>query len=107
MTITLLSILVAGNTISLNLTDKTQTLVSRALEVTKKEAYEELESACGQSVKMEWLRNRFQGVTKDCGNEVITYSARSYLLYLFRCTLFTDKITSWVSSLPSLFGEAQ
>lgn len=93
---TLFDIPVVGNIVSLHLEKKAQALLSRALGVTVEEAYKELRSACGCSVKLEWLRLRFQEVTDNSGKEVIKCSVRAYLLYLLEWTLFTDKIASWV-----------
>lgn len=91
---TLLTIPIIGNTVSLSLAVEVHTLLSCALAVVEEEACEELGSVHGCSIRLEWLWCRVQGVTNDCGNEVIRCSPRAYLLYLLRCTLFTDKMTS-------------
>lgn len=93
----LLFIPVIKNTIFVDLAEEGRTLVFHALGVTKEKANEELGSARGLSVRMEWLWSRFEGmVSEQFGKEVIRCSARAYLLYLIRCMLFMDKTTSRV-----------
>ena len=45
----------------------------------------------GQFVRLEWLRERFVGVSDDEGQEMVDCAVRAYLLYLLGCMLFTDK----------------
>ena len=45
----------------------------------------------GQSVRLEWLRERFGGISDDDGEEMVDCAVRAYILYLLGCTLFTDK----------------
>lgn len=70
---TLLSIPMVENTVFYNLlAHEAWTLVARALKVIEVEATKELESALGQSIRMEWLRSKFQGrVGDNCGHEAI------------------------------------
>lgn len=93
---TLLVIHVVGKTVSRSRQDNAQTLLYRTLGVRVAEAREELRSFRGCSVRLKWLRSRFQGVTNASDPEVIKHSVRAYLLYLLGCTLFTDKTRSHV-----------
>ena len=45
----------------------------------------------GQSVRLEWLRERFADVSEDDGHKMVDRTVRAYLLYLLGCTLFIDK----------------
>lgn len=94
---TLLAILVVGNTVSLSLANEAQTLVSQALGVTEEEAREEHGFAHGCSVWLEWLQCRFQGVTDDCGNEVIKCSVRTYTCFICSGAHCLWIKQSWVS----------
>lgn len=91
----LLSILMVGNNVSSNLRGRdVHKLVARTLGVTEVEAKHEVQ---GRSLKLEWLRSKFQGRVADaCGDEVIRCSVRACLLYLIGCTLFVDTIMTRV-----------
>lgn len=86
----LLSIPLVGNSVSSNLQGRDiHKLVARTLRVTKTKATQEVQ---GRSLRLEWLRSRFQERVADgCGDEVIRCSVRAYLLYLIGHTLFVDK----------------
>lgn len=82
----LLGIPIVGKSIitaSLNY-EEAVTLVVDTLGVLESEARVELAQVRGNSVKIEWLRDRFEGQFNQ-------YSARAYLLYVIGCTLFVDK----------------
>ncbi|XP_028061484.1 protein MAIN-LIKE 1-like [Camellia sinensis] len=67
------------------------TLLVSGLGITKRVAHEEISTAGGNSVKLEWLRSQFAGVTDSDPEEAIQCAARAYLLFLLGCTLFSDK----------------
>ncbi|XP_028053396.1 protein MAIN-LIKE 1-like [Camellia sinensis] len=90
---TILEIPITGRLVSAaTLTNQqTHALVVDALGVDDAEANEELSSARGQSVKLEWLRSKFSGCRDSDIEESIACVARAYLLFLLGCTLFGDK----------------
>lgn len=49
---------------------------------------------------MEWLRDLFGGVFDVDLEDHIRHATRAYLLYIFGCTLFTDKNGT---SVPVIF----
>ncbi|RWR84948.1 serine/threonine-protein phosphatase 7 long form [Cinnamomum micranthum f. kanehirae] len=100
MTITLddvasiLGIPVMGQIVSYNermAYEEAQALLLDALGVEPAEAHEKLMQVRGQSVRLEWLRERFSGVSDDDGDEMVDCVVRAYLLYLLGCTLFINK----------------
>ncbi|KAL7251008.1 hypothetical protein ACSBR1_012932 [Camellia fascicularis] len=90
---TILGIPIIGRSVSATtLTDQqAHALVVDALGVDDTEATKELSSARGQSVKLEWLRNKFSGCKDSDTKESVACAARAYLLFLLGCTLFSDK----------------
>lgn len=66
-------------------------LLVEAFGVTIDEANVALKVARGQSIKVEWLRQRFGSVSDVDNDNTIECTARAYLLYLLGCTLFADK----------------
>ncbi|XP_028096033.1 protein MAIN-LIKE 2-like [Camellia sinensis] len=90
---TILGIPITGRSVSAaTLTDQqAHALVVDALGVDDAEATEELSSARGQSVKLEWLQTKFSGCKDSDTEESIACAARAYLLFLLGCTLFSDK----------------
>ncbi|XP_028122804.1 protein MAIN-LIKE 2-like [Camellia sinensis] len=69
----------------------TANMLVEALEVTIDEANVALKVAQGQSIKVEWLKQRFGSVSDADNDNTIEYAARAYLLYLSGYTLFADK----------------
>ncbi|XP_028101472.1 protein MAIN-LIKE 1-like [Camellia sinensis] len=67
------------------------TLLVSGLGITERVAHEEVSIAGGNSVRLEWLRSQFAGVTNSDPEEAIQCTARVYLLFLLGCTLFSDK----------------
>ncbi|XP_028061117.1 protein MAIN-LIKE 1-like [Camellia sinensis] len=67
------------------------TLLVYGLEITERAAHEEVSTSGGNSVRLEWLRSQFDGVTDSDPEEAIQCAARAYLLFLLGCTLFSDK----------------
>lgn len=92
---TLFSIPLVENSVSSDLRGRdVNKLVAHTLGVIEAEATQEVQ---GRSLKLEWLRSRFQErVANAYGNEVIRCSATSYLLYLIGYTWFADKTVTWV-----------
>ncbi|KAL7177638.1 hypothetical protein ACSBR2_030908 [Camellia fascicularis] len=90
---TILGILITGRSVSAaTWTDQqTHALVVAALGVDDAEATEELSSARGKSIKLEWLRIKFNGCNDSDTEESIVCAARAYLLFLLGYTLFSDK----------------
>ncbi|XP_028108507.1 protein MAIN-LIKE 1-like [Camellia sinensis] len=90
---TILGIPITGRSVSAaTLTDQqAHAFVVDALGVDDAEATEELSSARGQSVKLEWLQTKFNGCKDSDTEESIACAARAYLLFLLGCTLFSDK----------------
>ncbi|XP_028053882.1 protein MAIN-LIKE 1-like [Camellia sinensis] len=90
---TILGIPITGRSVSATtLTDQqAHALVVAALGVDDAEAIEELSSARGQSIKLEWLRRKFSGCKDSDTKESIVCVAIAYLLFLLGCTLFSDK----------------
>lgn len=66
-------------------------LLVEALGVTIDEANVALKVARGQSIKVEWLRQRFGSMSDADNDNTIECTARTYLLYLLGCILFADK----------------
>ncbi|RWR94969.1 serine/threonine-protein phosphatase 7 long form [Cinnamomum micranthum f. kanehirae] len=90
----IIGIPVTGRTISYNdrmTNEEAQSLLVDALGVEPIEARDELIQVRGQSVRLEWLRERFGGMSDDDGEEMVDCAVRTYLLYLLGCTLFTNK----------------
>ncbi|RWR97226.1 serine/threonine-protein phosphatase 7 long form [Cinnamomum micranthum f. kanehirae] len=90
----ILGIPVMGQTVCYNermAYEEAQALLVDALGVKLAEAHEELMQVWGQSVRLEWLSEMCAGVSDDDGDEMTDCAVRAYLLYLLRCTLFTDK----------------
>ncbi|KAL7233196.1 hypothetical protein ACSBR1_016930 [Camellia fascicularis] len=95
----ILGILVIGKSVSckkLSNVDAANLLVE-AFGVTIDEANVALKVARGQSIKVEWLRQRFGSVSDADNDNTIECAARAYLLYLLGCTLFADKTDTRVS----------
>ncbi|XP_028101388.1 protein MAIN-LIKE 2-like [Camellia sinensis] len=67
------------------------TLLVYGLGITEHAAHEEVSSAGGNSIRLEWLQSQFAGVTNSDPKEAIQCTARAYLLFLLGCTLFSDK----------------
>ncbi|XP_028099401.1 protein MAIN-LIKE 2-like [Camellia sinensis] len=67
------------------------TLLVSGLGITERVAYEEISTAGGNSVRLEWLRSQFAGVTDSDPEEAMQCAAKAYLLFLLGCTLFSDK----------------
>ncbi|XP_028056076.1 protein MAIN-LIKE 2-like [Camellia sinensis] len=67
------------------------TLLVYGLGITERAAYEEVSTASGNLVRLEWLQSQFAGVTDSDPDEAIQCAARAYLLFLLGCTLFSDK----------------
>ncbi|XP_028097181.1 protein MAIN-LIKE 2-like [Camellia sinensis] len=90
---TILGIPIIGRLVSAaTLTDQqADALVVAALEVDDAEATEELSSARGQSIKLEWLQSKFSGCKDSDTEESIVCAAKAHLLFLLGCTLFSDK----------------
>ncbi|XP_028112212.1 protein MAIN-LIKE 2-like [Camellia sinensis] len=66
------------------------TLLVYGLGITERVAHEEVSTAGGNSVRLEWLRSQFAGVTDSDPEEAIQCASRAYLLFLLGCTLFSD-----------------
>ncbi|KAL7205075.1 hypothetical protein ACSBR2_018069 [Camellia fascicularis] len=66
-------------------------LLVEALGVTIDETNIALKVARGQSIKVEWLRQRFGSMPNADNDNTIECAARAYLLYLLGCTLFGNK----------------
>ncbi|GMP91612.1 hypothetical protein CsSME_00042234 [Camellia sinensis var. sinensis] len=81
---TILGIPITGRSVSAaTLTDQqAHALVVDALGVDDAKATEELSSARGQSVKLEWLRTKFSGCKDSDTEESIACATRAYLLFL-------------------------
>ncbi|XP_028071172.1 protein MAIN-LIKE 1-like [Camellia sinensis] len=90
---TILGIPITGRSVSAAtlIDQQAHALVVDALGVDDAKATEELSSARGQSVKLEWLRTKFSGYKDSDTEESIACAARAYLLFLLGCTLFSDK----------------
>ncbi|XP_028076524.1 protein MAIN-LIKE 2-like [Camellia sinensis] len=90
---TILGILITGKSVSATtLTDQqAHALVVAALGVDNAKVIEELSSARGQSMKLEWLRSKFSGYKDSDTEESIVCAAKAYLLFLLGCTLFSNK----------------
>ncbi|XP_028120908.1 protein MAIN-LIKE 2-like [Camellia sinensis] len=67
------------------------TLLVYGLGITERVAHDEVSTAGGNSVRLEWLRSQFAGVTDLDPDEAIQCAVRAYLLFLLGCTLFNDK----------------
>ncbi|XP_028077089.1 protein MAIN-LIKE 1-like [Camellia sinensis] len=80
---------------SVNVPDVTDhhgvTLLVYGLGTTERATHEEVSTAGGNSVRLEWLRSQFAGVTNSNPEEAIQCTARAYLLFLLGCTFFSDK----------------
>ena len=98
MTITLddvasiLGIPVIGRTVSYNERmsyEEARALLVDALGIEPVEAHDELIQVRGQSVRLEWLRERFAGITDDDGDQMIDCAVRAYLCtyWVVRCLL--------------------
>ena len=72
-------------------------LLVEALGVAIDEANVALKVARGQSIDVEWLRQRFGSVSDADNDNTIECAARAYLLYLLGCALFADKTGTRVS----------
>ncbi|XP_028054676.1 protein MAIN-LIKE 2-like [Camellia sinensis] len=90
---TILRLPIVGKSVSIpDVTDHHGvTLLVYGLGITELTAHEEVSSAGGNSVRLEWLRSQFSGVTNSDPEEAIQCAARAYLLFLLGCTLFSDK----------------
>ncbi|XP_028111755.1 protein MAIN-LIKE 2-like [Camellia sinensis] len=90
---TILGLPIVGKSVSIpDVTDHHGvTLLVYGLGITERAAHEEVSSAGGNSVRLEWLRSQFAGVTDSNPEEAIQCAARAYLLFLLGCTLFSDK----------------
>ncbi|XP_028054198.1 protein MAIN-LIKE 1-like [Camellia sinensis] len=90
---TILGLLIVGKSVSVpDVTDHHGViLLVYGLGITERAAYEEVSTAGGNSVRLEWLRSQFAGVTDSDPKKATQCSARAYLLFLLGCTLFSDK----------------
>ncbi|CAL5419730.1 unnamed protein product [Camellia sinensis] len=90
---TILGLLIVGKSVSVpDVTDHHGvTLLVYGLGITVRATHEEVSSTSGNSVRLEWLRSQFAGVTDSDPDEAIQCAARAYLLFLLGCTLFSDK----------------
>ncbi|XP_028077085.1 protein MAIN-LIKE 1-like [Camellia sinensis] len=90
---TILGLPIIGKSVSIpDVTDHHGvTLLVYGLGITERAAHEEVSSVGGNSVRLEWLRSQFAGVTDSDPEEAIQCAARAYLLFLLGCTLFSDK----------------
>ncbi|XP_028101718.1 protein MAIN-LIKE 1-like [Camellia sinensis] len=66
-------------------------LLVETLGVIVDEANVGLKVAQGQSIKVEWLRQRFGSVSDADNDNTIECATRAYLLYFLGCTLFANK----------------
>ncbi|XP_028097911.1 protein MAIN-LIKE 2-like [Camellia sinensis] len=89
----ILSLPIVGRLVSVpNVTDyHGVTLLVFGLGITELVAHEEISTTGVNSVRLEWLRSQFVGITDSDPNEVIQCAARAYLLFLLGCTLSSDK----------------
>ncbi|XP_028091201.1 protein MAIN-LIKE 1-like [Camellia sinensis] len=90
---TILGLPIVGKSVSVpDVTDHHGvTLLVYGLGITERVAHEEVSSAGGNLVRLEWLQSQFAGVTDSDPEEAIQCAARAYLLFLLGCTLFSDK----------------
>ncbi|XP_028122132.1 protein MAIN-LIKE 1-like [Camellia sinensis] len=90
---TILSLPIVGRSVSVpDATDHHGvTLLVSGLGITKRVTHEEVSTAGGNLVRLEWLRSQFAGVTDSDSEEAIQCAARAYLLFLLGCTIFSDK----------------
>ncbi|XP_028124360.1 protein MAIN-LIKE 2-like [Camellia sinensis] len=90
---TILSLPIVGRSISVpNVRDHHGvTLLVSGLGITKRVAHNEVSTAGGNLVRLEWLRSHFASVTDSDLEEAIQCTARAYLLFLLGCILFNDK----------------
>ncbi|XP_028051332.1 protein MAIN-LIKE 1-like [Camellia sinensis] len=90
---TILGLPIVGKSVSVpDVTDHYGvTLLVYSLGITERAAHEEVSSAGGNSVRLDWLQSQFAGVTDSDPEEVIQCADRAYLLFLLGCTLFSDK----------------
>ncbi|KAL3619208.1 hypothetical protein CASFOL_036778 [Castilleja foliolosa] len=61
----------------------------------------------GLSVRLEWLHTTFEETLVSDDRDKLTRGCRAYLLYMFGCTLFTDKsgncvLTKWLEYLDDV-----
>ena len=90
----LICIPVTGRTVSYNermAYQEAQALLADALGIEPTEAHEELMQVRGQSIRLEWLQERFASVSDDERDEMVDCAVRAYILYLLGYTLFTNK----------------
>ena len=66
-------------------------IVSSQLDVSPEDAHNELCSARGTSVRLEWLKGIFGEVSDADPEDSIRHVVRAYLLYILDSTLFADK----------------
>ena len=78
-------------------TKNARELVCEMLSVTDDEAEESMRGKRGATMKLEWLRETFMNDIRSTDPDRLVYAARAYLLYIFGCSLFTDKTGSRVS----------
>ena len=84
------------NTQSMRFSDAKDVVVN-LLGVSPQEADDDWTMVRGQSIKLEWLCDRFSYITDDDNDFRISCCARAYLLYLVGCTVFSDKSGTRVS----------
>ncbi|XP_028103315.1 protein MAIN-LIKE 1-like [Camellia sinensis] len=90
---TILGIPVTGTSVSTNKLsrDEAAKVLVKSLGVLEDDAVVELKGARGQSVRLEWLHEKFKSVSNMDSDDFIHYATRAYLLFLLGCTLFVDK----------------
>ncbi|XP_028068168.1 protein MAIN-LIKE 1-like [Camellia sinensis] len=90
---TILGLPIVGKSVSLpDVTDHHGViLLVYGLGITECVAHEDVSTSSGNSVRLEWLRSQFAGVTDSNPDEAIQCTARAYLLFLLGCTFFSDK----------------
>jgi len=86
------------NTQSMRFSDAKDVVVN-LLGVSPQEADDDWTMVRGQSIKLEWLCDRFSYITDDDNDFRISCCARAYLLYLVGCTVFSNKSGTRVSLL--------
>ena len=65
--------------------------------VSPEDAQDELSSARGTSVRLEWLKGIFGQVSDADPEDNIRNAAKVYMLYILGSTLFADKTSTQVS----------
>ncbi|KAL8456215.1 hypothetical protein ACS0TY_034437 [Phlomoides rotata] len=73
-------------------------MVSKLFGVSKKDAKAAISGVRGSSLKLEWLKSRFQKLLTYSNDTSVLYAARAYVMYIFGCSIFTDKSGARVST---------